>query len=74
MPRGSRRARSLSSFLKLLSTDAKALATARRLDFRLGQTQPQPQTQPPAANAGDAAAAPPTALPMARRKLRGSST
>ena len=44
--------------LQLLSTDTKALTTARRLGLRLGHTQPQTQAQHPAVAAGDIAAAP----------------
>eukprot|EP00966_Prymnesium_polylepis_P202015 4680098-Prymnesium_polylepis.1 len=51
-------ARKEFELLKLLSTDKKALATARRLGLLFGQTQMQPQT-PPAANAGGGAAARP---------------
>ena len=51
-------ARKEFELLKLLSTDKKALATARRLGFLFGQTQMQPQT-PPAASAGGVAAARP---------------
>ena len=43
-------ARKEFELLKLLSTDKKALATARRLGFLFGQTQMQMQPQtPPAA-------------------------
>ena len=53
-------ARKEFELLKLLSTDAKALATARRLGFSFNRMQPHSQTQHPAATAGDAAAAQPT--------------
>ena len=46
--------------LQLLSTDTKALTTARRLGLRLGHTQPQTQAQHPAVAAGNVAAAPST--------------
>eukprot|EP00966_Prymnesium_polylepis_P313534 7244971-Prymnesium_polylepis.1 len=39
--------------LKLLSTDKKGLATARRLGLSFGQTQPQTQAQHPAVAAGN---------------------
>ena len=72
-------ARKEFELLKLLSTDKKALATARRLGFLFSQTQMQPQT-PPAASAGgvaaarpagaadDASVAPPAAPRRARRR------
>ena len=44
--------------LQLLSSDKKALATARRLGFMFGHTQTQPH--PPADSAGGAAASSPT--------------
>eukprot|EP00966_Prymnesium_polylepis_P007408 170388-Prymnesium_polylepis.1 len=60
MPRGSRRARSSSCCSSSLSTDNKALATARRLDLSFGQTKPQTQAHHPAVAAGNVAAAPST--------------
>ena len=74
-------ARKEFELLKLLSTDKKALAVARRLGLLFGQKQMQPQTQPPAAHAGDAAAAQPAgaaddasaASPAAPQRVRRRS-